>query len=153
MQRLNRFKPKITYIIYACIVAFYIRSFIPFYKIDPELSPYFNEYMVYVNKYCTEKQYSIPIQRTIQIGVLGGDNIGLCAYNLINRYTITFDTNSFKIMDNDARFEIIAHEGNHFLFHVKHSMDTNNFMNPYYVNLPKDIVIKQLEIFLKEQCK
>lgn len=128
-----------------------LSTLVPYKVVDPEIVPYQQEYLFYVQKYCQKDQYFQPLQELIEIKELPGLIIAQCQKSL-TKIHIIYNKRFWSQDLYPFRMSTMIHEFSHCYFGEGHSLDPNNFMFAYENSLPLDTVKVQLEDYLKKKC-
>lgn len=112
------------------------------------LSPYIQDVFVQVDRYCSNK-VNLPEQMSIQlVDSMPNTMVGSCT-----RYpkvaVIQVNKPAFLTMDDNLRFELIAHEVTHCLLYQDHILKRNHYMAPSLQLITREQVIKQMEKLCK----
>lgn len=143
----------IKYFLLTFLLVLSVAKFAPVNHTDKELQTYVDNYMFFVDNFCTKDQYWYPSRARIYLTKLEGETIGTCAYMYPRTFDIMIDETFFNAAEPLQRFQLIAHEMRHCLFLVDHKQDPHNYMAPYFVKLTKDELYKQIAQDLEESCK
>ncbi len=140
------------------IISFFLVSWVVPYSeitIDPEIKPYYNEYIEIVKQYCTYEQYhryNFKIIFDNNNHILNKGEIGICQ-PFPNAYKISLSKKYWDNVSDLKRFSLLIHEASHCDFDVPHFVSPTHYM--YYADtyIPKELMISQLKEILKYKCK
>jgi Zn-dependent peptidase ImmA (M78 family) len=131
---------------FSAIILFFT---IPLNNIDKDLNVYYAEFMALGKEQCNKIQK--PNQFSIRFSKLTDDNIGLCTVYL-HRKEILIDENYWTISNLETKKQLMFHELTHCILN-KHHIDTeDNYMNPYLIQLPEDVLYNQVKENMTQFC-
>jgi hypothetical protein len=135
-------------------LAIWISSVILFFtlptnNIDKELNSYYKEFMDLGKERCNKIQK--PNQFSIKFSKLTDDNIGLCTV-YIHRKEVLIDENYWAISNLETRKQLVFHELTHCILDKNHIDSEDNYMNPYLIELPKDVLYEQVKDNMVKFC-
>jgi hypothetical protein len=122
---------------------------IPLNNIDKDLNSYYKEFMSIGKEQCDKIQK--PNQFSIRFGELTDDNIGLCTFYL-HRKEILIDENYWAISNLETRKQLVFHELTHCILDTHHIDAEDNYMNPYLIQLPEDVLYNQVKDNMIKFC-
>ena len=122
---------------------------LPMNNIDKDLNLYYKEFMDLGKKEC--KKIQKPNQFSIKFSKLTDDNIGLCTV-YVHRKEILIDENYWAISNLETRKQLVFHELTHCILNKDHVNSEDNYMNPYLIELPKDVLYEQVKDNMVKFC-
>ena len=122
---------------------------VPFYSVPKEVDSYYKEFMGIVKKECpkieTPRQFGIYFRR------LKNEEVGLCTLYPFKRI-IEIDTFFWVNANNNIRRQLVFHELTHCILETHHTDDIQNYMNPYLISLPNEVLIEQVKTNANAFC-
>jgi hypothetical protein len=115
------------------------------------LEPYKLEVMTMIQQHCYPSQYYNPKKQFLYFKQLTDGAIGQCVLNPFY-YKIEIDPDYWRHLSEDERYQLLAHELTHCVLLIDHIDNKNDYMYYYMVDIPKDIVKKQLLENIKLRC-
>ena len=106
--------------------------FLPTSYTEPELKPYVGFAMQVVDENCPAQNYFRPKLIQYGFGKLGEGKIGECSLG-DKSYSIIFDRDTWKRIDEKEKYIVVMHEVTHCIFGADHSDDHNSYMYSYYI--------------------
>ena len=122
---------------------------LPMNSIDKDLNSYYKEFMDLGKEHCNKIQK--PNQFSIRFSKLTDDNIGLCTV-YIHRKEVLIDENYWAISNLETRKQLVFHELTHCILDKNHIDSEDNYMNPYLIELPKDVLYEQVKDNMVKFC-
>lgn len=132
---------------FSSVVLFFI---LPINNVDKDLNVYYKEFMDLSKKQCNKIQK--PNQFSIRFSKLPDDNIGLCTI-YIHRKEVLIDENYWSISNLETRKQLVFHELTHCILDKHHIDSEDNYMNPYLIELPQDVLYNQVKDNMRLFCE
>lgn len=126
-------------------------SYIPFNDIDRQLKPIVKDLMNDVHAHCKPGQYFNPDKRFIEFANLKDSDVGECTTSK-NYYIISIDRRYWYRINEDERYDIMAHELAHCLLFKEHVDNPDNYMYYRTTDLKKAQIKQQFIQDLEEHC-
>jgi len=124
---------------------------IPLREIDPELYPYYEEFLGLYNDICPKKE--LPTKTIIRFNLKGGVVIGTCTRSY-KRSVIEIDPVNWYLSTLNDRRQLMFHELTHCLLSLGHVDERyiNNYMNPVLYPLEQHELNAQVINNLRYVC-
>lgn len=134
----------------------------PLHYINPELKPYFDDYMIMVQNHCNSSQYYYPDDTGIFIEDISQApdykedsdprTIGQCGYTN-TLFHIYIDTKFFKTATVLEKKTVMFHELRHCMFHIdQHNKDPNSYFNDKVPDILEPELYSQVVDDLIKSC-
>lgn len=123
--------------------------------IEPELKPYYTEFVHLMKEYCEDDQYfNVPHQVVFYNFPTPSPNIGICIDGFPNRFIVRIDKDYWARSSEEAKASLMFHELAHCFLDAEHTKLPSDFMYPTdAVTNSKDELIRQVKAFIKKECK
>ena len=127
--------------------------FSPIKSIDPQLKPYYNEYLLLAKLYCNEKDLNIPRRISIQLSDwMEEGTLGFCIQYPTMSYFIRIQETYWNKANEAQRYQVIVHELSHCVMREGHSDDPHSYMYYAINDLSIEETNRQLVDFLSKKC-
>lgn len=104
-----------------------------------------------VRKRCKPEQYYLPDSVSLEFGQLK-EEIAYCQTRL-NGFKLVFDKKYWNEYAQPIdRTQLMMHEVVHCIFNQDHVNDSRHFMSPFFIVIPKDVLYKQFDEYLRARC-
>lgn len=125
----------------------------PLKYINPELKPYYNNFMATAKQYCPEKDLNIPVKMDIDISdKVDAGILGYCVQYKHMFYYISINKSFWDQSPISDRYQVMMHELTHCVMGEGHSEDPDSYMY-YSINyLTTEETEQQLTDFFNEKC-
>lgn len=127
-----------------------ISFFIPTKNVDPLLQPWLDKYMLILKEECPDK--GLPLQVTVKFEELKEPSIGLCGKRFTG-FTLRVDSLFWLFSDDNAKFNLTAHEFGHCIMGLHHVEDPGNYMFFSYNVLTDEQIEQQVREDMRRTCK
>jgi len=125
---------------------------IPIQHVTPDLKPYHDPIIKYVEEHCSQHHYFHPLKTFIRFNKLPSPIIGLCRVAPLE-YIIDIDPQYWNNTSEDLRWELMLHEMSHCIFRLDHTDDPDNYMYPELVDMKKEKAWQQFENNVSYLCE